>query len=327
MTEQIEASQHSHEASKNNRCRPLVVLVHGIRTSGKWIRRIKPVLEAEADCVVEPAGFGFFDVFRFLLPGSARRTVIETVKWKLLHAIELHKECPLIIIAHSFGTFCITEILKDSPQIHPVRLLFCGSIVAQNFRWDSLRQMAPERGMLVVNECGAQDIWPPLAHSMTFGYGYSGNRGFQTPGIDDRYHDLGHSGYFTKEFVRRFWVPFVRNGTIRQSDFEGDMRESPWWISAIGMRPVLPWLVWVVLLALSVTAIIGVGMASQNAQRRVDERPSENKREKLDLKHEPNSLSETEAPDASKDPIVKQLDEIRADSAETKKNIEKLFIK
>jgi hypothetical protein len=241
--------------------RPLVVLVHGIRTSGKWIRRIKPVLEEEGGCVVESAGFGFLDVFRFLLPGPTRKAVIETVKWKLLHAIDRHKERPLVIIAHSFGTFCITEILKDSPQIRPARLLFCGSIVAQNFRWDSLSQMAPERGMRVVNECGARDIWPPLAHSVTYGYGSSGTGGFQVPGVEDRCHDLGHSGYFTKEFVRQFWVPFIKDGTITDSKFEEEMPETPWWISVMGLRPILPWLLWIFLAVLACVIVFWTGVS------------------------------------------------------------------
>jgi uncharacterized protein YjbI with pentapeptide repeats len=258
MTAQFEASQDSHQPSMNDLSRPLVVLVHGIRTSGKWIRRIKPILEARACCVVEPAGFGFFDVFRFMLPGPTRKAVIETVKWKLLHAIDRHRERPLIIVAHSFGTFCITEILKDSPQIRPTRLLFCGSIVAQNFRWDSLSQMAPDRGMRVVNECGARDIWPPLAHSVTFGYGSSGTGGFQVPGVEDRCHDLGHSGYFTKEFVQQFWVPFIKDGTISHSQFEEEMPEAPWWISVMGLRPLLPWVSWMFLAVLSGAIIFGL---------------------------------------------------------------------
>lgn len=253
----VKETRDSQRTPFDDSSRPLVVLVHGIRTSGKWIRRIKPVLESEGGCVVEPAGFGFFDIFRFLLPGPTRKEVIETVRWKLLHAVDRHKGRPLVIVAHSFGTFCVTEILKVSPQIRPVQLVFCGSIVAQNFRWDSLSQMAPDRGMLVVNECGARDIWPPLAHSVTFGYGSSGTGGFQVPGVEDRCHDLGHSGYFTKKFVRQFWVPFIKDGTIIRPEFEEEMPEAPWWISIIGFRPILPWLLWIVLVALAYVIVLG----------------------------------------------------------------------
>lgn len=258
-TPNVAESEDFESSPTNDLSRPLVVLVHGIRTSGRWIRRIKPILEKEGGCIVEPAGFGFFDVFRFLLPGSTRQKAIETVRWKLINAVDRHKNRPLIVIAHSFGTFCVTEILKQNPQIRPVRLLFCGSIVAQDFRWDSLSQMAPERGMSVVNECGARDIWPPLAHSTTFGYGSSGTGGFQVPGVADRCHDVGHGGYFTKEFVQQFWVPYVKEGTIAHSEFEDEMPEAPWWISVIGIRPILPWLLWILIVTIVILVISVIG--------------------------------------------------------------------
>src|SRR5262249_128214 len=125
-------------------------------------------------------------------------------------------------------------------------------------RWDSLSQMASHHGMLVVNECGTRDIWPPLAHSVTFGYGLSGTGGFQVPGVEDRCHDVGHSGYFTKEFIQEFWVPFIKDGTVTRSKFEEEMAEAPWWISVIGLRPILPWLMWILIAGLASAVTLGV---------------------------------------------------------------------
>lgn len=229
----------------STRKRPLVVLVHGIRTGARWFRRIKPVLEKGGDCIVEPAGFGFLDIFSFAIPGL-RGWAVNTVRWKINHAIHVHGDRPLIIVAHSFGTFCVTRVLKDNPQIKPVRMLFCGGIVAQGFRWDSLKQST---GMKIVNECGSRDVWPLLAHSGTYGYGKSGAMGFQTAGIEDRFHDLGHSDFFTSEFVEKFWVPFVKDGEVVASAYENEMPEPPWWRSIIGMRPILPWLAWLTIFA------------------------------------------------------------------------------
>ena len=224
--------------------RPLVILVHGIRTGGRWMRRIKPILEQQGDCIIEPAGYGFFDVVRFLLPGPTRQKVVATLTWKFLHAVDLHPGRPLVIIAHSFGTYCTTEILRKTPTLRPARLLFCGSIVAQDFRWDSLSQMNAPQGLIVINECGARDVWPPLAHAVTWGYGASGTGGFQTPGVVDRWHDVGHSGYFTLDFVRKFWVPFIQRNVVAHSSFEEKMPEPSWWISLLGIRPLIPWLGW-----------------------------------------------------------------------------------
>lgn len=77
----------------------LVVCVHGIRTSGRWMRRLKLILEREVNCVVEPSGYGFLDSFRFLLPGRTRRGPIERVRHKIEHAIDLHPGLDLTIVA------------------------------------------------------------------------------------------------------------------------------------------------------------------------------------------------------------------------------------
>lgn len=151
---------------------------------------------------------------------------------------------------HSFGTYCVSEVLRDNPHIKPKRIIFCGSIVASNFRWDSLSQMRDGQ-MKVINECGSKDIWPPLAHSTTIGYGDSGVTGFQSPGVQDRCHNVGHSGYFDKPFVERYWIPFMRSGDVVRSEYEESMKEVPWWMMALGVRPIVPWLGWVLIAVLA----------------------------------------------------------------------------
>jgi hypothetical protein len=97
-----------------------------------------------------------------------------------------------------------------------------------------------------------------LAHSVTSGYGTSGTGGFQVPGVKDRFHDVTHSGYFSSEFVRRYWVPFIKNGTVSRSKFEDDMPELPWWTSMLGLRPIFPWLMWLVLFGFVILTFFGL---------------------------------------------------------------------
>lgn len=229
----------------------LVVLVHGIRTSGRWMRRIKPVLEDEANCKVEMAGYGFLNLFQFLIPGVSRRRAIKIIERKINDATSYNRDLPLIIVAHSFGTYCVTQILKANPHIRPARLLFCGSIVANEFHWGSLSQMAGN-DMQVINDLGTRDVWPLLAHSMTSGYGRSGAEGFQSPGIEDRCHDLTHSDFFSIDFVRKYWVPFIKDGVYARSEHEEEMLETPWWISILGVRLFLPWLYWIVIFVVAI---------------------------------------------------------------------------
>jgi hypothetical protein len=239
-------------ANSPNSAPCLVVLVHGIRDGARWFRRLELLIKATEKCEVEPVGFGFFNVLLFLAPFFTRSGPVNTVKNKLEHAIAQHPECNgnLIIIAHSFGTFCITKILKECPHIRPKKIIFCGSIIPQGLRWDQVRNL-PD---IFVNECGARDIWPSLAYTTTYGYGSSGTGGFQHPGIVDRYHDVGHGGYFEDAFVQKYWIPLIHDGTIVASGYEAKMPEAPYWRKLLGIRPVLPWLMWLLLAIFSVLA-------------------------------------------------------------------------
>lgn len=249
---------------------PLVVFVHGIRTEGEWIHRIRKILEPK-HCVAEAAGYAFFSIFRFLIPGL-RSWAVNTVHRKIKHAIAHHAGRDLILVAHSFGTYCVTKILENDPDIQPVRMLFCGSIVDQQFEWNRLRQF-PKSGsgyVWVVNECGTRDIWPALAHSMTWGYGNSGSGGFQIAGVFDRRHDLPHSGFFTDEFVINYWLPFIQSGNVVNG---GDIGVMPWWRHVIGLRPILPWLAWLLIIFFSVVFISFLGSNNSDPVTK-DENPA-----------------------------------------------------
>jgi hypothetical protein len=67
----------------------------------------------------------------------------------------------------------------------------------------------------IINEVGTRDIWPAIAESVTYGYGSAGTYGFRRPLVRDRWHNGAHHGYFLdSSFCRRFWIPFLRDGTI-----------------------------------------------------------------------------------------------------------------
>jgi len=220
----------------------LVLLVHGIRTRALWQKRIEPQLRND-NTVVEAVGYRYFNVFEFLSPLWTRKKAIEKVQWRIEKAIDDHPEHELILLAHSFGTYCVARILQSTPRIKPTRIILCGSVEDDDFRWDLLRQQPK-----VVNECGTRDIWPCLARSSTWGYGSAGTFGFKTPGITDRYHAIPHSGFFEDGFARKYWAPFIADGTLVESHTEATLPEPPSWMSLIAMRPLrLPWLGWLVL--------------------------------------------------------------------------------
>jgi len=216
----------------------LVLLIHGIRTEALWHGMVKDILEENDLVTVIPLKYGYFDAFRFWFPFLTRKSPVKQLLWRIKDAIANHTADELVIIAHSFGTYAILQILKEEPTIRPNRMILCGSIIPRDFRWDKLPNR-PE----IINDCASRDIWPILAESTSWGYGASGVFGFGTPGIHDRYHDIGHSGYFREKFVKTFWYSWIHESKYVSGKPE---RHTPWWKSVLSILPV-NWLIVIML--------------------------------------------------------------------------------
>ena len=88
----------------------LVVIIHGIHTRARWQGQIRDTLE-ERGLIVELTNYGKLNFLQFLLP-FFRRRAIASVKTQIKNAIAKHPKARLSIIAHSFGTYVISEIVK-----------------------------------------------------------------------------------------------------------------------------------------------------------------------------------------------------------------------
>lgn len=218
----------------------LVILLHGIRTRAEWQRWIRSLLEEDEITVVEPCSYGFFSAVGLFLPFPFRQMSMSVVQSKLRDAVSRHEseQREVIVIAHSFGTYIITQILRNNPDLKVDRVLFCGSIVRENYRWDQL----PNRPEQVLNEAGSRDIWPILARSCSWGYGASGTFGFMGYGVEDRFHNLKHSDYFKPGFAEKYWKPWVHDNELTRTQYEKRHRPpTPFWKSLLAWLP-LQWI-------------------------------------------------------------------------------------
>jgi pimeloyl-ACP methyl ester carboxylesterase len=226
----------------------LIILVHGINTRAKWTNDIKSALR-KAGFVVEATSYGKFGVPRFLLPfGWLRKGAIERVSRAITTATALHRPTKTSIISHSFGTFVIANILADHPEFVWERIIFCGSVVRDDFRLDlNLHRFRQP----LLNEVGTRDYLPALAESVTWGYGSVGSNGYNAVGVETRWHQgYRHSDFLTESFCTKYWVPFIRDGTIVEGDQSTDL---PWWIRVITGLP-LRWLQPVLVVAVALLA-------------------------------------------------------------------------
>lgn len=219
----------------------VVVLIHGIRTCATWQELIRNRLNRCNSVKTYPIGYEYFDVFRFLCPFFTRKSPVEKMLRELRGIRAKHRNDKICVVAHSFGTYIISKILLKHPDIQVDRLLLCGSVIPANYRWDNIANL-PRDG--IVNECGSKDVWPVLAKFASWGYGPSGTFGFKTHNVHDRYHNIGHSDYFDIKFIERFWLPFILEAKIINSDWESNRPIPPFWLTLLSWFP----LKWIVLL-------------------------------------------------------------------------------
>jgi hypothetical protein len=73
---------------------------------------------------------------------------------------------------------------------------------------------------------------------VTWGYGATGTFGFGSAGIRDRFSKFTHSAYFTREFVRDYWLPYLREGKVVGTQWEVERSNPPYWQSLLGILPI-----------------------------------------------------------------------------------------
>jgi hypothetical protein len=225
----------------------LVILVHGIRDIARWQNEVGRALESEG-FIVEHTSYGRLNLIAFLAPIDYFRKKAAARVWTdIQHARMLHPEADVSIIAHSFGTFVVTRILKEQFALELNRLLLCGSVVRYDFPFEQIQnRFTPP----LVNDVGTADPWPAMAESLTTGYGSAGTFGFNRPGVRDRYHNGKSHGYFLNGgFARTYWAPFLRDGTVVGGDV--DAQVPPLWVRLLQVFKI-KWLIAALLVVIAI---------------------------------------------------------------------------
>lgn len=243
----------------------VVFLVHGIRTQAEWQQTVAQVLESDPSIRVVPTRYEFFDLGRFLLPIPWFRNRPVQRLTRLIRDEISKGHSQVSVVAHSFGTWAVCQILDTQPDIRFRRLIFCGSVVPDQFEWERhghrLQDAGPDSWQ-VVNDCGHLDIWPVLADSITWGYGSSGRFGFGHNRVKDRFHRARHSDFFSEAFVRDFWLPFLSSGHVAPG--LAQRPKTPWLLSLLTVVPLKAVLLTAALIGL-VLAWPGVGVEPPTA--------------------------------------------------------------
>jgi pimeloyl-ACP methyl ester carboxylesterase len=242
MPEEIADSVQADISARNPESN-VVILVHGIRTFARWVPRIRKELEC-AKVTVVPTNYDYFDLVRFLMPWRRfRRKPIASILAQIRAVIRMHPEAKISVLAHSFGSYVVGEIIVRERDIKFHKVVFCGSIVPLD-QFDGIADTIDLRN-IIINEVGTADVLPALADSVTRGYGRTGTYGFQKPWVRDRWHNnFHHSQFLTAEFCNKFWVPVFTDQPYVEGDT--DTKNPPLWvqlISIVKIKNLIPILV------------------------------------------------------------------------------------
>ena len=199
--------------------RHVVILVHGIRTFGAWQDRLAALLRS----VDRTSRYWFtstvyLSALAFLVP-FLRSVSIRRFRRHLAGRADAWRDTRVDIVAHSFGTYMVACALRGLPRmqrplVHTV--ILCGSVLKRLFPWHGADGQAKLAGR-VINDCGLRDPWPRVAMFTGFGMGSAGRHGLigmtgVDAGIVNRFFPVGHSGFFTDDFMARHWVSILTRG-------------------------------------------------------------------------------------------------------------------
>jgi len=224
------AAPPSPAAGESSTITHVVVLIHGISTQAEWEERVKSVLGRLPGVRIIPLRYEYFDVVRFLVPMEITRSGPKRRIRDQLLDIQRQKEyedAAISVLAHSFGTYIISELLRVERKVRLSRLVLVGSVVSLDFKWNDLAGHCGQ----ILNDCGWRDYWPVLAESSTWGYGASGTVGFGHNRVVDRFHDARHSDLLSEEAARKYWLPFFSRGEVVDGDT--GRPTTPWAVSIL----------------------------------------------------------------------------------------------
>jgi hypothetical protein len=217
---------------RQKKIRRVVVIMHGIRDEGEWMPPLERLIRDETGAEAQSLNIDRISLTRFLL---AERFLgyVKSYSDSALQLLSNYNEADVFFIAHSYGTWCLRDLLNNWPykgNIMPTGIIVCGSILPMNCPWGKIHSSIFKRPRQdaelpwVWNDIGGRDPFPLLARVVSEGYGDSGVNRFTdaTPKlIVNRVHcRLDHGGFFithenghnvlNKEFVRAYWLPIIR---------------------------------------------------------------------------------------------------------------------
>lgn len=239
-----------------------VLVLHGMNTSGTWQEELSWLIGRSYRRMVPVAIYKYGVIRPGVLFRFRQRQIMRSVIARFVtmanEAKDAGYDAPPDVIAHSFGTWLIAEVLSHDQRIKLGRLVLLGAIVRPDFDWAAI----VERGQVesVLNHGAARDGWARAAQFAIPNSGPGGVRGFQLPVRNVLTSDLGHSDYFAPNERMRglfstVWRPFLAWQSPPKLPGEVEARS---WRQAPALVRVTTWLLVIGLVLLAGVIAIAV---------------------------------------------------------------------
>lgn len=194
----------------------VVITIHGIRTRGEWQKQLAPVL-ARHDFIPYPLDYGRFSAPAFLI-SSRRESKLAWFHREYDRICDQERIVRPSVIAHSFGTYLVAQLLDRYPEVKFDKVIFAGSIANETFDWaDAIEK---NRILYIRNEYATKDIWPGVARKVIPDAGHSGSKGFSCPPhrhLSQEPFKIDHSGTFFDGHFKE-WIQYVKQPLLSVSD-------------------------------------------------------------------------------------------------------------
>ncbi len=265
----------------------VVFVIHGIRDRGFWTRKIarkvmEQVTQSDRKVRAMTLSYGYLAMAPFVLPWVRRAKV----RWMMDAYAEwraLYPNADFYYVGHSNGTYLAARALRDYPAARFKRIVFAGSVVKKQYKWETAITGKWRQVDAVMNYVASKDwvvaifpnglSWVPLLD-----LGSAGHHGFRDL-IGARRTPQGQAWVSERSFANHpdpsYQIDYVAGGHgagIRESQWDDIARfvahgtapsyrdpdfvpRQPLWARAIGWMPP-----WSLLGLVAIVALIGYGL-------------------------------------------------------------------
>ena len=217
---------------------PWFLVVHGMNTRGEWQETLTWLIGRSYGRMVPVAIYKYGKIQPGVLFGFRQRQLMRKLIAKMKVFAEQSAEPGLDerpdVIAHSFGTWLIANVLSSDRSLKIGRLILLGSVVRPDFPWEEL--VRREQVEAILNHGATNDEWVPMAQYVIPESGPGGTYGFRPPVINIPAVCLHHSDYFEDAWLKRLfhdvWQPFLswRTPQLNSPPVEPRTWKRSWWI-------------------------------------------------------------------------------------------------